>query len=532
MKGNSSREKFQELLRQQREQQQMQTSKERKSIGEQKQERETEKILNGEEDGKRKPRWGVRIGIGAACLMFAGGMGYYGYRAYSYRDRFFEGTTINEIDCGGLTVAQAEDKIRKKVENYRMTVEFRNGVSEEISGGEIDYQYVSDGSVEALCQKQNPLLWIRAYFEKEEYQIEENVKFDQQKLEERLDQMPELMEENQQQPTDAYVEFSNGEFVIVPETEGTVIQKDALLAEVEEAVGKSSSRVLAEEADAYVQPAVRQDDDSVIRERDQLNSLVKVSVTYELPGGEQKVLDGNELKNWLVKDEQGNYSRDEEKFEEKLEEYVKDLADQVNTKGKDRKFHTTSGLDVTVNSDGYGWKINQKEERKALRALLKAQESVSREPEYSSREMGEENNGLGENYIEVNLTEQHLYYYRNGEMVLDSPLVSGKMTSDRFTPPGIFLLTYKQKDRILKGRPLPNGQPSYESHVDFWMPFNGGIGLHDASWRGTFGGTIYRYSGSHGCINLPRSKAAQIYEMIDKETPIVCVYNDGYSLIG
>ena len=132
----------------------------------------------------------------------------------------------------------------------------------------------------------------------------------------------------------------------------------------------------------------------------------------------------------------------------------------------------------------------------------------------------------------MNLTEQHLYYYKDNKVVLDTPLVSGKMTRDRFTPPGIFLLTYKQRDRVLKGRPLPNGQPSYQSPVDYWMPFNGGIGLHDASWRGKFGGTIYRYSGSHGCINLPSSKAAKIYEMIDKETPIVCVYNDGYQLIG
>ena len=64
------------------------------------------------------------------------------------------------------------------------------------------------------------------------------------------------------------------------------------------------------------------------------------------------------------------------------------------------------------------------------------------------------------------------------------------------------------------------------------LPFNGGIGLHDASWRSSFGGKIYIYSGSHGCINLPGKKAAKIYEMINKETPIVCVYNNGYKLHG
>lgn len=132
----------------------------------------------------------------------------------------------------------------------------------------------------------------------------------------------------------------------------------------------------------------------------------------------------------------------------------------------------------------------------------------------------------------VNLTEQHLYYYKKGKVVLDTPFVSGRMTKDRFTPPGVYFLTYKQKDRILRGRPNASGQPSYQSHVNYWMPFNGGIGLHDASWRSSFGGKIYIYSGSHGCINLPGKKAAKIYEMINKETPIVCVYNNGYKLHG
>ena len=157
---------------------------------------------------------------------------------------------------------------------------------------------------------------------------------------------------------------------------------------------------------------------------------------------------------------------------------------------------------------------------------------MTRKPEYSQEELYTDNHGLGDTYIEVNLTEQHLYYYQKGEVVLDTPFVSGRMTKDRFTPPGVYFLTYKQKDRILRGRPNASGQPSYQSHVNYWMPFNGGIGLHDASWRSSFGGTIYIYSGSHGCINLPGKKAAKIYEMIDKETPIVCVYNDGYKLHG
>lgn len=244
------------------------------------------------------------------------------------------------------------------------------------------------------------------------------------------------------------------------------------------------------------------------------------------------MLNGNTLRKWLDVDEDGNYSMDEEKFEKKIKEYVEKLAEEVDTVGKERPFHTTSGLDVTVTGGSYGWKINQKKEIKALTENIKNQEIVTRKPKYSSKELYTENNGLGDTYIEVNLTEQHLYYYQKGNVVMDTPIVSGRMTRDRFTPPGVYFLTYKTTDRILRGAPGPDGQPSYESHVNFWMPFNGGIGLHDASWRSSYGGTIYKYNGSHGCINLPYSAAKEIYGLIDKETPIVCVYNDGYSLIG
>ena len=80
-----------------------------------------------------------------------------------------------------------------------------------------------------------------------------------------------------------------------------------------------------------------------------------------------------------------------------------------------------------------------------------------------------------------------------------------------------FEIRKKDTDTYLVG-------PGYRTHVDYWMPFNGGIGFHDASWRGSFGGSIYLYSGSHGCINLPTSAAATLYENIEAGCPVLCFY--------
>lgn len=484
-----------------------------------------------EKKPKEKKSLVFRIGVAAGCLIVAVGLGYYGWQTYYYKDKFFKGTIINQIKCDELSAQQAEELIREQVEDYSLQIEFRDGVVEEISGNDIDYRYVSDGSVEKLMDDQNPFFWIGGLFADKEYTVSENISFDEEKLDQQISELDSMKEEAQQEPEDAYVVFEDESFVIKDEVYGTKLREDVLRDAVFETVKKGDTSLSAEEKEAYVMPEITKESEALAKEQEQLNELVKVSVTYKLPDG-KKVLNGNKLRKWLDVDEDGNYSMDEEKLDKKIKAYVEKLAEEVDTVGKERPFHTTSGLDVTVKGGNYGWKINQEKEIEALKENIKNQEIVTRKPKYSSKELYEENNGLGDTYIEVNLTEQHLYYYKDGKVEVDSPFVSGRMTRDRYTPPGVFFLTYKTTNRVLRGAPGPDGQPSYQSFVNYWMPFNGGIGLHDSSWRSSYGGTIYKYSGSHGCINLPYKAAKSIYSLIDKETPIVCVYNDGYTLHG
>jgi len=53
------------------------------------------------------------------------------------------------------------------------------------------------------------------------------------------------------------------------------------------------------------------------------------------------------------------------------------------------------------------------------------------------------------------------------------------------------------------------------------MHFYGGCGLHDASWRSDFGGSIYKTDGSHGCVNLPASFAAALYDKAATGIPVI-----------
>lgn len=122
-------------------------------------------------------------------------------------------------------------------------------------------------------------------------------------------------------------------------------------------------------------------------------------------------------------------------------------------------------------------------------------------------------NDLPDSYIEVDISDQNIKYHTNEEIILDSNIVTG-MQNVSDTRIGMFEIYSKQTSRYLTG-------PGYRSYVDYWMPFDGGIGLHDASWRDEFGGEIYINSGSHGCVNLPFEIAKKIYDNSEIGTKVL-----------
>ncbi len=119
----------------------------------------------------------------------------------------------------------------------------------------------------------------------------------------------------------------------------------------------------------------------------------------------------------------------------------------------------------------------------------------------------------GQTYVDVSISQQKLVYYVNGAPVLVSDLVTGNTSRHHNTPQGVFQIYNKQRGRTLKG-------DGYSAYVNYWMPFTGNYGLHDATWRSSFGGEIYKTNGSHGCVNMPKSMAEALYNMVSVGTVV------------
>lgn len=448
----------------------------------------------------------------AGILLVAAGGVYVGM-SQKYKTRFFLNTQINGVDASGKTAAEVQELIAEGVNGYTLTIDERNNQTETIAGTDIKLHAEFDGSLEKMVAAQNPFAWLW-HMKQEEYTIGTMVAYDDAALERQIRNLSCLDPEKAVEPVNAKIsEYVSGQgYSIEPEQEGTAVEAEKLTQAVTGAIENLQDHLSLEEADVYKKPTVLKDDASLAEQLDKMNKYAKMSVTYQF-GDSTETLNGDQIHAWLIANADGSVSVDSSK----VSEYVSEMAKAHNTSNKAKTLKTSYGSTIQVSGGTYGWKINQAAETEALAAIIASGESTTREPEYSQKAASHGANDYGDTYVEINLTGQHLFFYKEGKLVVESDFVSGNLAKGWGTPAGSYPLAYKQKNAVLKGE-------NYRTPVNYWMPFNNGIGMHDAKWRSSFGGTIYKTGGSHGCINLPPSVAKTIFDNISAGTPVIC-YN-------
>lgn len=456
---------------------------------------------------------------GVVVLVGAVGGGLYWHESLKYKTCFLPGTIVDGIDVTGKTAAEVEDAIMEQLKGYTLTINGREDLSESITGESVGLSAEFDDTLDKAIAAQKPMDWGKYRYGKavNEVNTDALLHYSDEMLGEAVAGLSCMDKENMREPQDAKISDYNsatGSYTIVEEDKGTELLEDKVKEAVATAVMSLAESVDLEEQGCYLDPAVTSEDEALKTACETMNKYVGAKITYKF-GDKSETLNGNEIHNWLtVNGTSVGVS------ESKAAEYVKNLANTYNTAYKPKTLKTSYGKTVTITAGNYGWKIDQTKETAALVSLIKNGEQTSREPEYSQKAASHSGNDYGNTYVEVNLTAQHLYFYVNGKLVVQSDFVSGNAAKGWSTPAGAYPLTYKQRNATLKGE-------GYSTPVSYWMPFNGGIGLHDANWRKTFGGTIYKTSGSHGCVNLPPAVAKTIYENISAGDPVLCYHLDG-----
>lgn len=451
-----------------------------------------------------------------------------------YQTHFFPNTNINGMDCSNMEVTAVIDALEARIDGYALAVvgrDYRTGEPDAILGviepDDIGLKYVGTGeAVEVLLQQQDEFMWIEAYWDRQYiYSLEQDINFDKKLLESTVKSWDACKRKNMKIAQDAhlseYLEEKGG-YEVIPETMGTELDINKALSLIVEAVAGQAASVDLDEQECYKEASIKSDDRKLNRIVNNANKWLGTKIIYDWNGTEV-VLDNEILKDWITIEEDGNVVLNEEA----AGTFVKEQAKAYDTYGKKKKFMTTHGYEITLPGRNYGWKTDVEGETKELIKLVRQGSSIEKEPLYSIRAGQKGSNDIGDSYVEADLSGQHLYLYQDGNLVLETDFVSGTMVSSRdcVTPEGVFGLLYKTTDAVLRGE-------TYRTPVKYWMPFYGNYGMHDANWRGAFGGSIFITNGSHGCINLPPSAAEKIYQYVSEGFPVVCYYPDGIPYIG
>lgn len=438
------------------------------------------------------------------------------------KDEFYNKTILvsnldnkTTFDVSKLNVDEVTSNIKDYFYNTKINLYEKGEIVDTISIKNFPNlkENIEEEIIEA--KKQNDKLTLFEKLKTNKYSLHINYSITNDDLSKLLDTLNCI--KTFKESKDAYIEKIDNELVIQEEVYGNEIDKDLFIKNVVNEINKGNVNINLDDLNIYIKPKTLKNDVNLKKQVESYNKCINTKFTY-LFGKDKEVISKDMISSWISFNKKNEITFDEDS----MLEYISSLATKYNTYGTTRTFTTTNGQVIKIPAGDYGWSISQTKEVENLKNDLLKGETIEREPTWLYVGYGSytNQNGLdiGDSYIEIDISSQHLWLYVDGILKLESDFVSGNESKGHGTPSGVFGLTYKTKNATLKG-------PGYATPVSYWMPFNRDIGLHDATWRNSFGGKIYKTSGSHGCINLPKEKAKEIYNYIDTYFPII-VYDE------
>lgn len=427
-----------------------------------------------------------------------------------FMEHFFLGTAVNGENVEFQTVKQVNSLILEQAEGYGLTLLERGGTEESVTAQQLGMSFSETENVRNYKRVQNGFLWPRMFWQQDTYQIAPDITFDEETFDETLASLSCVREG--EEPEDARVELTADGYELYPEQQGSRIKEDVLKEQVRAAAETLTETVDLEEAGCYEAPSLTADSPEITELTAKLDQWFATEVTYEF-GSQTEVVDSSVVTGFIQLD-----GCEASLSEEAVREWVAGLADRRDTYKKSRQFNSTLRGVITVSGGNYGWQIDQETETAALLASVEKGETAAKQPAWSREgKAWGDNNDVGDTYIEVDMGAQHMWAYKDGALLIDTDVVTGNISRNYGTPSMVAAIQYKDRNAVLRG-------DNYATPVKYWMPFYGNYGIHDASWRREFGGTVYLTNGSHGCVNTPPAAMKVIFENMDSGTPVVLYY--------
>ena len=340
--------------------------------------------------------------------------------AQHFSQRFLMNTSFANIDISHLTKEEANAKITRELENHTLTLKENNEPIGSVTLGDLDPQINLTPQLDSLIQEQNQTTWLNGLFNDSNYEgvAEGDLVINQEKLSTTIDSIT-LSDTTRLSPTDATIEYSEEMgYYIEPEQIGTEINQDKLLDLVLDGLREGQTTV--EVSEAYLEPDITSTDESLLSELDQLKVYNNLQITLTIAGYEE-VITPELISSWLYIDEFNEVNFNEDM----IYEYLGTLNERYATYDDYRTFNSTLQGEVQLLPGTLGWSIDREAETQAILADLQAAVPVVREPTIVGIGYNGTLDDIGNSYIEVDILNQTMFVYIDGNQVLSTPVVTG-----------------------------------------------------------------------------------------------------------
>ncbi len=442
-------------------------------------------------------------------------IGYGVMTALSYR-YYQANTIINGVDYSFRTVDEAKMDFDERVAGYQIHITLRNGEL-WIQPSDIGLVITTEQDVQRIKDKQNPFLWFMGFYQKEQ-EATYKITYDESKLREYIGRQKYFQESYMIAPTNPVVEMQSAKPVIIPGVKGTTLDVEKVFGLLDQMIYRMDTELDVEAEGCYIEAEYDENSERVVEFRRKLEAYTRLMLIYQYADINIQVK-ANDIYDMLMVDQEKYYCA---VSRAKVAEYIDRFAEEHDTYGKERLFKTHDGKMVRLtNNLDFGWEIDREKETNALYSAICGTKSFIRPPVFAHEAYAYSVDGsdIGRTYVEVDLTNQRAYFYVDGVLMIQGDVISGRPSRGADTPGGFYTLYGGWKNVVLRG-------PGYASPVKYWMPFNGGIGLHDASWQSEFGGDLFLTRGSHGCVNLQLEMAETVYKYCYKGMSVVCYWRN------
>lgn len=460
---------------------------------------------------RRKRHKNTKFILGSIVAIGVLAVGGYALGSNYYSKHFLPNTQIEAVEISNMSLEQAQKTMDNQNKNQTFQIKLDNQVLKEIKKSDFGMESNAKATLESILKAQNPWSWGGSFFSSKKATVPKTT-FNQEILTQQLNSLKtELDQVNQgrTQTQDAGISKEASGFVIIPEVQGNNFNIDQAMKAIEEGLKSDQASV---NLNNFIQkPSVTSKDAHLQEELNIANRAMQVQANYSINGTTFQI-PTEQISDWVTyENKQVTLSQ------EKVQAYVQQLADQYNTSTNPTSFSSTKRGTVSVPAGTLSWSIQVADEAAALSEQILAGENFTRSPITKGSAKASQPL-VKDTYIEVDLINQHMWYYKDGAVVISTDVVTGKPTTQ--TPKGVYYIWKKERNATLRG--TNDDGSKYESPVSYWMPVDWtGVGIHDSEWQPAYGGDLWKTNGSHGCVNTPPSVMAQLYNAVEVGTPVI-----------